>query len=106
MIRPSGSLPTRWQPAPPPDLGRLTGCQAARGLRARTCARTGRPPELAAWQSAQLDGLLILVACLAACLTVGSLPRSERFRPLHLAAEKAQRGRGPASTAPAEHTAA
>src|ERR1017187_806806 len=72
-------------------------------------AEAGRH-DPAYWQSAQLDGLLILVACLAACLTVGSLPRSERFRlphvgslprserfrPFHLAAEKAQRGRGPA----------
>jgi hypothetical protein len=38
MTPPSGSLPTPWQPAPPSDLGRLTGCQTAKGLRARACA--------------------------------------------------------------------
>src|SRR5437016_5448839 len=80
MIRPSGSLPTPWQPATLSDLGRLPDCQAARRPRACVCmrapARAGRPPELAAWQSALLITLFIVAACLAACLIAGSLPSS------------------------------
>jgi hypothetical protein len=86
MFRPSGSLPTPWQPVTLSDLGRLPDCQTAKALPARVRAYTrvhmrahsrgcaGRLRELAVWQSAQLRTLLILAACLAACLTLALCP--------------------------------